>query len=306
MLRIVSLIASATEIIHSLGLGQFQVGRSHECDYPESVRQLPVCTRPSFETGGSSRQIDQLVKQQLASAASIYEVFPDVLDSLEPTHILTQTQCKVCAVSLDDVERALGQSVRSRPQIVALEPNCLADVWSDIARVGDACGISDTASQLVADLLNRITGIAQRARAASSCPRVACIEWLDPLMAAGNWVPELVNLANAENLFGEPGKHSPWLTWRELSTADPDIIIAMPCGFDLEKTEQEMRWMTCRPEWRTLRAVHNNQVYLADGNQYMNRPGPRVVESLQILAEVAHPGAFPPALEGKGWKRFSV
>ncbi len=302
MLRIVSLIASASEIVASLGLSRHQVGRSHECDYPPEILALPICTAPAFPTDGSSAEIDQRVKQQLANALSVYEVSRELLDALQPTHVITQTQCRVCAVSLEDVERALTGWVTSRPKLVALEPNALADVWSDIRRVAAACDVSDRGEHVVADLQAQMQRISERACASGNRPRVACIEWHEPLMAAGNWVPELVEMAGAENLFGKAGAHSPWMTWKQLLDADPDVIVTMPCGFDLGRTCAEMYWLTDRPEWRTLRAVENGQVYLADGNQYFNRPGPRLVESLQILAEILHPEAFEPALEGAAWR----
>ena len=304
MLRIVSLIASASEIVHSLGLTPCQVGRSHECDFPEEVAALPVCTAPAFPTGGNSAEIDRRVKERVANALSVYEVFRDVLDRLQPTHIVTQTQCKVCAVSLEDVERALAGTLASRPRLVALEPNALADIWDDIQRVAASCGVADRGEQVVDVLRDRMQGIAERARATGRRPRVACIEWHEPLMAAGNWVPELVEMAGAENLIGQPGLHSPWMSWEELAASDPDVIVTMPCGFDLARTHAEMYWLTQRPEWPRLRAVQTGQVYLADGNQYLNRPSPRVVESLQILAEILHPEAFEPKLRGVAWEPF--
>jgi iron complex transport system substrate-binding protein len=306
MLRIVSLIASASEIVASLGLSRYQVGRSHECDYPAEILALPICTSPAFQTDGSSAEIDQRVKQQLANALSVYEVSRELLDALQPTHVITQTQCRVCAVSLEDVERALTGWVTSRPNLVALEPNALADVWSDIRRVATSCDVPDGGEQVVADLQAQMQRISERAQAAKSHPRVACIEWHEPLMAAGNWVPELVQMAGGENLFGQAGAHSPWMTWQQLFNADPDVIISMPCGFDLERTCAEMYWLTDRPEWRTLRAVQNGRVYLADGNQYFNRPGPRLVESLQILAEILQPETFEPALQGAAWRGYPV
>jgi iron complex transport system substrate-binding protein len=302
MLRIVSLIASASEIVASLGLSRYQVGRSHECDYPPEILPLPICTAPAFPTGGSSAEIDQRVKRQLANALSVYEVSRELLDALQPTHVITQTQCRVCAVSLEDVERALTGWVASRPKLVALEPNALADVWSDIRRVATSCDVAARGERVVADLQAQMQRISERACASRSRPRVACIEWHEPLMAAGNWVPELVEMAGAANLFGQAGAHSPWMTWQQLLDADPDVIITMPCGFDLDRTCAEMYWLTDRLEWRNLRAVKNGRVYLADGNQYFNRPGPRLVESLQILAEILHPESFQPALEGIAWR----
>ncbi len=304
-MRIVSLIASATEIVHALDLAACQVGRSHECDFPTGVEILPVCTSPSFPVDGNSAEIDARVKSQVANALSVYRVFEDVLDRLQPTHVITQTQCRVCAVSLEDVERALAVSVSSRPALVALEPNSLDDIWSDIGRVASACGVRSRGEEVVERLQSRMRDLSCRARQSGRRPKVACIEWHEPLMAAGNWVPELIEMAGGENLFGTAGQHSPWMSWPDLAAADPDVIVTAPCGFDLERTRREMYWLTGRPEWKKLRAVERGEVYLADGNQYMNRPGPRVVESLQIFAEILHPEELEPALEGAAWQRMT-
>ena len=203
MPRIVSLIASATEIVHALGLGPFQVGRSHECDYPASVLGLPVCTKPRFSVSGNSFEIDRKIKETLANAASVYEVFPDVLERLAPTVIITQSQCRVCAVTRDDVELALSAKFLERPSVVALEPNSLADLWVDIERVAEACHVDR--HPLIRDLRARMAAIESQAAEAKHRPRIACIEWHEPLMAAGNWVPELVELAGGHNLFGAAG-----------------------------------------------------------------------------------------------------
>jgi len=245
------------------------------------------------------------VKERLANAVSVYEVFPELLDRLQPSHIITQTQCRVCAVSLEDVERALAATVSSRPKVIPLEPNALADIWTDIRRVASACGISADGERLVESLQSRVDDISRRAHSSSRRPRVACIEWHEPLMAAGNWVPEMVDLAAAETLLGAPGRHSPYLTWEQLAAADPDVILTTPCGFDLARTRAELYWLTDNPSWANLRAVRNGQVYLADGNRFFNRPGPRIVESLEILAEILHPELFPPVLENTAWERLS-
>jgi iron complex transport system substrate-binding protein len=295
--RIVSLIASATEIVDALGEIDNLVGRSHECDYPKRVLALPVCTRPRIPVDGSSREIDQLVKQSARESLSIYEVFDDVLDRLEPTHILTQIHCEVCAVSLRDLERAMARGMRSRPEIVSLQPNSLADIWEDIRRVASALGIVERGESLVNGLQRRL-----RAEQAGACPTVACIEWVEPLMAAGNWTPELIALAGGRDLFGTAGQHSPWMTWEELAAADPDVIIVAPCGFDLARTEREMYWLTERPDWHMLRAVREGRVFLADGNQYFNRPGPRVAETFEILREILHPERFAPTHRGAAWR----
>jgi iron complex transport system substrate-binding protein len=302
--RIVSLISSATEIIHALEQTPNQVGRSHECDFPPEVAALPVCTKPTIDIHADSREIDRAVKDRVRNALSVYEVSDGVLERLQPTHIITQTQCEVCAVSLRDVERSVASRLASRPQIVSLTPNSLADVWDDIRRVACSLGIAERGREVVAQLQARMCAISDRARAAGERPRVACIEWQEPLMSAGNWLPELVDMAGGVNLLGEPGKHSGYLTWTELVMADPEVIIVAPCGFDLARTEQQMYWLTERPEWPTLRAVRNGWVYLADGNQYFNRPGPRLVETLQILSEILHPETFKPSFQGAGWKNL--
>jgi len=303
MPRVVSLIASATEIVAALGMEEHLVGRSHECDYPPSVLQLPVCTEPRIDVNGSSRDIDEQVKSSLKNAVSVYRVHEQVLRDVKPDVILTQIQCEVCAVSRKDVEAALYTWLENRPQIVSLEPNSLDDVWRDVERVATALGCEERGQVLIAKLKHRIEKIAVQAQGLER-PTVACLEWTDPLMAAGNWVPELVELAGGVNLFGEAGKHSPWMTWEALLEKDPDILIAMPCGFDLARTRRELAALSTHPDWQRLRSVRENRVFVVDGNQYFNRPGPRLVESLEILAELLHPQSFHFDHQDTGWIPF--
>lgn len=303
-LRVLPLLSSATEIVHALGLGAFQVGRSHECDYPPAVLSLPVCTRPAIPVSGSSAELDRLVKERVASVLSVYDVDAALIGRLRPTHIITQTQCQVCAVSLKDVERAVATEIGIEARIVVLEPYALEDVWRDIRLIALACEAGDRGETLVVSLQDRMRGIRQRAETAARKPRVAAIEWLEPLMAGGNWVPELIAMAGAENLFGSAGQHSPWMIWEDVLAADPDAIVALPCGFDLARTRAEMHWLTNRSGWNQLAAVRNANVFLCDGNAFMNRPGPRLVESLQIFAEMLHPALFEPRLEHIGWERL--
>ncbi len=296
------LLPSATEIVHALGLGPFQVGRSHECDYPFCVVDLPVCTRPAIPVDGSSAEIDRLVKERLASLLSIYEVNAELLRALQPTHIITQTQCKVCAVSLDDVRLAWKHQTGIPAEIISLEPYTLADLPADIRRIAHSCEQAEAGERLIARLQERMAVIEKRALQAEHRRSVAAIEWLDPLMAAGNWVPELIEKAGGRNLFGTAGQHSPWMEYQQLVEADPDVIVVLPCGFDLGRTRSEMTGLE-KQGWKELKAVRTGQVFLCDGNQYMNRPGPRLVESLQIFAEILHPELFAPHLEGIGWER---
>ena len=304
-LRLLPLISSATEIVHALGLGDFQVGRSHECDFPPSVLNLPVCTRPAMAVDGSSAEIDALVKDRLRRALSVYDVEAALIRDLAPTHMITQTQCEVCAVSLGDVERALQDEFKTNARVISLEPYALADIWSDIRRVANGCEQGEAGEHLVRDLQKRMGKLERQAKTGKRRPSAAAIEWLEPLMAAGNWVPELVEMANGQNLFGVAGQHSPWMTWDQLVEANPDCIIVLPCGFDIARTRAEMHWFTERRAWQSLSAVRSGDVFLCDGNQFMNRPGPRIVESLQIFAEVLHPELFPPRLQGLGWERFA-
>jgi iron complex transport system substrate-binding protein len=303
MPRIVSLIASATEIVCALGFEGQLVGRSHECDFPASVKRLPVCTEPKFNPEGSSYQIDQRVKAILQEGLSVYRVDAERLRALEPDVIVTQSHCEVCAVSLRDVERAVCSWLRACPRLVSLAPNALADVWAGVEQVAEALDVRERGAELIGSLQARLAAVADRARALADRPTVACIEWIEPLMAAGNWMPELVEMAGGVNLFGAAGRHAPWLTWEELCARDPEVIVLLPCGFDIARTRQDLHLLTDKPEWPRLRAVRAGRVFLTDGNQYFNRPGPRLVESLEILAELFHPGAFAFGHEGTGWQR---
>lgn len=303
--RVVSMIASSTEIVCALGFEHRLVGRSHECDFPRSVSKLPVCTRPKLDARRSSRQIDSDVKSLLSRALSVYHVDGRTLRELRPDVVITQDQCEVCAVSVRDVENALCSWVEGRPRLVTLKPDSLADIWRDIARVARALGCEARGKNLVSRLKGRMAALSRKARSGGTGgPTVACIEWIDPLMAAGNLMPELVELAGGKNLFGEAGKHSPWLTWDELLAGDPDVIVALPCGFDIKRSREEIPALTRRRGWKRLKAVRTGRVFLADGNQFFNRPGPRVVDSLEILCEIFWPDSFAPAHPG-GWEALA-
>ena len=301
---IVTLLASATEIVAALGLLDRLVARSHECDYPPAVRGLPVCTAPKIDVTGSSREIDRQVREVIELGLSVYRVDGEALRQLDPGLIVTQTQCEVCAVSERDLAAAVADWLDGSTQIVSLRPDSLADVWRDIERVAGAAGIANRGDALVARLTGRMAAIASKATALPDRPRVACVEWIDPLMAAGNWMPELVEMAGGINLFGEACRHSPWMTWDDLAAADPDVVVILPCGFDIPRAIAEMPALTDRPGWAGLTAVRSGRVHVADGNQYFNRPGPRLAESLEILAEILHPGAFDFGHRGTGWVRL--
>ena len=302
--RIVSLIASATEIVCALGFEESMVGRSHECDFPPSVEKLPVCSSSKVDVDGSSRAIDDQVRAIVADALSVYRVDAALLDDLAPTVIVTQTQCEVCAVSLKDVEQAVCELVASEPKIVSLEPMDLGDVFRDIRTVAAALGRPERAERLNAGLTARLDAIRERSSGLGARPVVACIEWIDPLMHAENWVPELVEIAGGTVMVGEPGRHSGYFEFERMIEADPDVIAVMPCGFDIPRTAAEMPPLAAQPGWSELSAVRNDRVFLTDGNQYFNRPGPRVVESAEILAELLYPEVFDFGHRGSGWTEW--
>ncbi len=292
MPRVVSLLSSATEIVCALGRESLLVGRSHECDFPPSIAALPVCTTARIDASLPSARIDAQVKQALIGSLSLYEVKADVLQDLRPDLIITQDLCQVCAVSLKEVETAAARMLGFQARIVSLNPTALGDVWSDIHRVAEALGVAERGAEQTKELRARIREVSARANGWGRRPTVACLEWLDPLMAAGNWMPELVELAGGVNLFGERGRHSPWMDFDDLIRQDPDVIIAMPCGFDLPRTRREMPTLTARPDWHRLKAVRNGRVHVVDGNAFFNRPGPRLVEAMEMLAEAIQPAAF--------------
>ena len=310
-LRIVSLLPSATEIVCALGLRDALAARSHECDFPAGVADLPFCTRPRFEIGdGSSRGIDDAVRAfaaeaRAADALGVYEINLDQLRGLEPTHIITQTQCEVCAVSLREVEAAVAALVNFDTRIVSLAPNTLADIWDDIRRTGAALGVASAADGLAVSLRSRISAIAERA-ADLPAPSVAVIEWADPFMTAGHWTMEQIVLAGGRPVIGEPKGPSLRFEWDDLIAADPDAIIVSPCGFTLERAWRDAELLAADPRWTALRAVQSGRVAVIDGNQFINRPGPRVAESQEIIAEILHPDAFDFGHRGRDWRPFDA
>jgi iron complex transport system substrate-binding protein len=300
--RIVSLLPSTTEIACALGFEGALVGRSHECDHPPGVARLPALTSPKLDAAAPSREIDDRVKALVRDGLSVYRVDAERLRALRPDVILTQDHCEVCAASLADVEAALASWLGTRPVVVSLDPRTLGGVLASLMQVANALGAADRGRDLAASVSARIAALAERAQAQPVRPTVACIEWIDPLMAAGNWMPELVTLAGGTSLFGAIGAHSPWLDPAALAAADPDVIVVMPCGFGLDRTRAELAPLLAQPGFTGLRAARECRVFVADGHRFLNRPGPRLVESLQILCEILHPDAFEPAWRGDGWE----
>jgi len=304
--KIVSLLPAATEIICALGLEKNLVGRSHECDFPKSVKQLPVCTEANFLDGMSSADIDVKVKEILADALSVYTVKQEQIKALSPDVVITQAQCEVCAVSLKDVEEALENYLDKQAQIISLQPNSLDDIFNDIANIANALNAQQAGTELIESLQERVDIIKHKLKFIDSKPTVACIEWLEPLMISGNWVPGLVDIAGGTTILAQEGKHSPYVEWDDILQQDPEIIVVMPCGFSIERTMREINLLLDRPGFASLKAVKNDRFYIADGNQYFNRPGSRIVDSIEILAEIIRPKQFIFGYEGEGWIKFSL
>lgn len=305
--KIVSLLPSATEIVCALGLEDNLVGRSHECDYPASVKQLPVCTEANFPDNLGSAEIDVRVKEILADALSVYTVKREQIKQLAPDVVITQDQCEVCAVSLADVELALDDYLDKKARIVSLQPNSLEDIFADITTIATALNVPEAGADLLERLIERVDIIKHKLKFSESRPTVACIEWLDPMMVSGNWVPGLVNIAGGTPiLVAQDGKHSPYVQWEDIRTQDPEFIVVMPCGFSIERTMKEINLLLELPGFADMKAVKNNQLFIVDGNQYFNRPGPRIVDSIEILAEIIRPKQFAFGYEGEGWIRFGV
>lgn len=290
-MRIVSLLPSATEIICSLGLRDELVGVSHECDFPQGVDLLPTVTASTIAKDASSLEIDTQVREQLRESTALYELDLELLTTLQPDLIVTQALCDVCAVSADDVEAALC-SIPGNPQLINLEPSNLADMFATVERVAAAAGCLDRGEVLNETLRSRIDRVRELVKARAEWqPRVAQLEWLDPLFDAGHWTPELVELAGGTSVTGQACQPSSTLSWEALVEAKPDALSIACCGFGMERTLADLPVLFAHQKWRNLAASIGDHLYIADGNHYFNRPGPRLIDSLEIIADALHPHA---------------
>lgn len=299
-MRVVSLLASGTEIVCALGAGEWLVGRSHECDNPPWVKELPECTRPAFDVSRPSGWIDAEVRRRLKEGLPLYHVDRDLIDSLKPDLLVAQAHCEVCAVTPRDVERA-GCVVAGR--VLALEAGTVSGIFEGVTAVGRAIGRASVATELVNDMRSRIAEVKHAVKDFPS-PTVIMLEWTDPIFAMGNWGPELVDAANGRLLLGERGAHSRAIDWERVRNADPDWLVVAPCGFDLDRARREIPTLEALPGWFELRAVRQGRVVLADGNRYFNRSGTTIVETVEILAEILH--GRPAGHEGSAWVRYSA
>jgi iron complex transport system substrate-binding protein len=289
-MRIASLLPSATEIVCAVGGRAELVGRSHECDYPPGIEAVPVLTRTRLGPIDGSRAIDTAIREVLREALAVYEIDLEGLRQAAPDVVVTQDLCDVCAVSLDDVQAALARLAQKKVVVANLHPTRLEDIWADIRRVADAIGRAEAGRDVVQDRTSRVDRILTRARGATRRPAVLSIEWIDPVMIGGMWMPELIALAGGEPLVTIPGQHAPTLAIPQLAALDPEVIVIKPCGFDRKRTLAELPTLRRTLPWSAWGP--RRRVYLADGSAYFNRPGPRIVESLEILAACVHPETF--------------
>lgn len=290
-----SLLPSATELVCALGLEQALIGISHECDYPPSVTHLPRVTHTRIAHDADSRSIDRQVRAELAGNQGLYGLDLETLVRLAPDLIVTQSLCDVCAVGARDVEAALCQ-LPGTAQLFTLQPARLADMLGALRALGDAAGVAAAAVAVAGQLEARIDTVRARSAGLDAAvrPRVALLEWLDPLFTAGHWNPELVELAGGTSVGGHAGAPSTTLDSAQLQTLDPEVIFIACCGFDVTRTLEDLPILRALPGWHALTAVRNGRVYVTDGNAYFNRPGPRLVDSLEILAHALHPEVHPP------------
>jgi iron complex transport system substrate-binding protein len=301
--RIVSLLPSATEIVYALGLGDALVGVTHECDFPADARTKPVLTASALPHGARSADIDRHVRRSLHAGSSLYTLDAELLERLAPDLILTQELCEVCAVSYEIVARA-ARRLRGDPRIVSLEPSSLDDVFATIETVGALTSTDDRARDTVEALRAR-TRACEAAVSGLGAPRTLVLEWTDPPMSGGHWTPGLVELGGGNAILAHPGENSRTIAWDAIAEADPDVVLVAPCGFGLAATESACADLAANPAWRALRAVRTGRAYAIDGNAYVNRPGPRLVDTAEIFAQIIHCVALGAPSDG-AWRALAA
>lgn len=302
-MNIISLMPAATEILAALGVLNDLVGRSHECDFPKDVSTLPICSTTAYDCEGDSATIDAQVTKLLDANKSLYTLDIPLIKKLQPDLIVIQDQCAVCAIDVDALEKGLCQWDGFTGDIVSLVIDDMATFYYSVQTVANAIGKPTLGNQLIEQYKTKMAKIGDDV-ASFSKPTVATIEWIDPVMCGGNWMPELVTLAGGVNLFGTAGNHSPWIDFDQIAARDPDVMVIMPCGYDMSKTRLALKTLISNKKWDSLKCVNQNRVYITDGNQYFNRSGPRLVDSVEILAEICHEDYGQNSYEGIGWERL--
>lgn len=287
-MRIVSLLPSATEIICGIGLKDSLVGVTHECDFPHGVAALPKVTRTAIAHDASSGEIDQMVRERLKTERALYSLDMPVLEKLRPDLIVTQALCDVCAVAESEVQSA-ACSLPGNPSVINLEPNCLADVLDCIGQVGEATESVDQATALIDQLQSRVRSVRQRSETIQHRPRTILLEWIDPPFSAGHWSPELVEIAGGSEAIGKAGQRSVTTAWKDIVQANPEFMMIACCGFGIPRTMNDVPLLRAMPGWGELACVKAGRVYVVDGSAYFSRPGPRLVDSLEIMAHAMHP-----------------
>ncbi len=293
-MKIVSLLPSATEIVYALGLGDALAAVTHECDYPPEVKQKPVITQSILPSGLDSSEIDAAVRGQLDQSHSLYTIDRALLAEIQPDLILTQQLCDVCAVSYNDVQAAVRALPRPGPRVLNLEPNSLSDVLDTIRLVGQAAGREEEAKRVLTGLRGRAENVRQRAGQAGTRPRTVLLEWIEPLFGGGHWDPELVETAGGVDAVGRMHEPSTQVSWETVRDFAPEVLIVAQCGFGVERSAQDMPRLEALPGYSDLPAVRAGRVYLVNGSDYFSRPGPRLVDSLEMLASLLHPDLFGP------------
>jgi iron complex transport system substrate-binding protein len=288
---------------YALGLGDCVVGVTHECDFPPEAARKPSLVRPRVDPKAPPAEIDRLVSEIIQRGESIYAVDAELLASLAPDLILTQDLCHVCAASPDDLAAALTRLPR-QPQVLSLTAHSLAEVWNDIRRVGEAASRRGEAAALADSLAQRVAALEEVVGRATSWPRVLCLEWLDPYYVGGHWVPEMVAKAGGQDVLGRLGEPSYRVTPEEIVASVPDVIVVMPCGYDLARAGEELRAMKIPAQWSDLPAVRERRLYAVDANSYFSRPGPRLADGVELLARILHPELFDGSAAGQGCRRL--
>lgn len=283
-MRVVSLLASGTEIVCALGAGDSLLGRSHECDNPEWVRRLPACSTPAFDVNVSSAEIDAEVRRRIRTGEPLYHINTDLIRILNPDLIITQGHCEVCAVTPSDVQRSNCVVVS---EVLALVAGSVAGIYDGIRNVARSLRRECAGEALIEEMASRICAVKEAVRGTRP-PTVVILEWTDPIFAVGNWGPELVEAANGKLLIGEKGKHSAAIDWQQVRDADPEYLIVAPCGFDLARSRNELPHLQSLPGWFGLRAVKEGHVTFADGNKYFNRSGITIVDTVEMIAKILH------------------